>query len=155
MSYAYAYAYDIGLSKKPVQTRLIKEPFTPIVNNTFNPPEKFTQFPDSGTSDPKIWGPPYWYSLHNSAAHYPINASPLVKERMKARILAIPYELPCQNCQLHASSYIEKFADKLDYIVSGRDNLVKFFVDFHNEVNKRYGKPTWSYEQAYKFYSNF
>jgi len=108
---------------------------------------------ETGTSDPKIWGPKFWFSLHNSAAHYPISASPLVRDRMKGRLLAIPYEIPCPTCQPHASAYIEKHRDHLDEIVSGRHSLGKFYVDFHNEVNKRYGKPVWTYEQAYKTYS--
>ena len=116
--------------------------------------EEQREDPIYGTSDPKIWGPPYWYSLHNSAAHYPHQASKIVAGRMKNRILAIPYEIPCHTCQPHASAYIEKFSEQdLDRIVSGRKELFNFFVDFHNEVNKRYGKPIWSYESAYKKYA--
>lgn len=105
------------------------------------------------TSDPRVWGPPFWTSLHISAAHYPLDASPIVRERMIHRIHALPYEIPCQNCRAHASAFIEKNKDNLPEIVSGRHNLGKFYVDFHNQVNKRYGKPEWTYEQAYKVYS--
>lgn len=105
------------------------------------------------SSDPKIWGPQYWYTLHMSAAHYPLNPSPIVKERMKQRILAIPYELPCSTCRPHASAFIESRRGLLDKIVSSRENLVRFYVDFHNQVNKRYGKPLWTYEQAVARYS--
>lgn len=108
----------------------------------------------SGTTlDPKIWGPAFWFTLHVSAAHYPLQASPIVRERMKNRILALPYEIPCQTCRSHASSFIESHRDALDSIVSGRHSLGKFYVNFHNKVNERYGKPTWTYDQAYKFYS--
>lgn len=105
------------------------------------------------TSNPKVWGPPFWYTLHVSAAHYPLEASPLVKERMKGRILSIPYEIPCPTCRDHASAFVEKHRDTLDKIVSGKHDLGKFYVDFHNAVNKRYGKPEWSYKQAYDYYS--
>jgi hypothetical protein len=105
------------------------------------------------TSDPKIWGPAFWFSLHVSAVHYPLEPSPIVKERMKARILAIPYEIPCSTCRPHAIAYIENKRDELDKVVSGRHELGKFYVDFHNQVNKRYNKPEWTYEQAYKVYS--
>jgi len=105
------------------------------------------------TGDPKVWGPAFWFSLHVSAAHYPLEASPIVKERMKGRILAIHYEIPCATCRPHAVAYIEKNRDNLDKIVSGRHALGKFYVDFHNQVNKRYNKPEWTYEQAYKVYS--
>lgn len=105
------------------------------------------------TADPKIWGPAFWFTLHNSAVHYPINASPIVRERMKGRILAIPYEIPCAGCQPHASAFVEKHKDKLDEIVSGRHSLGKFYVDFHNLVNRRYGKKEWTYDEAYATYS--
>jgi hypothetical protein len=107
----------------------------------------------TSTSDPKVWGPSFWFTLHVSAAHYPENPSQIVRERMKHRILAIPYEVPCATCRPHASAFIESYRDKLDQIVSNKHELGKFYVDFHNKVNKRYGKPEWTYEQAYKVYS--
>lgn len=104
--------------------------------------------------DPKVWGPIIWTSYHITASHYPENPSPIVKERMKWRIKAIPYELPCEDCRRHASSFIESKSDEeLNNIVSSKDNLIKFFVDFHNKVNERYGKPLWSHERAKKAYS--
>jgi hypothetical protein len=106
------------------------------------------------TTNPQVWGPAFWFSLHNSALHYPINPSPIVRERMKARILAIPYEIPCPACKPHALAFIENNSNRLDDIVSSRDKLFKFYVDFHNKVNERYGKPIFTYEQAYKLYSS-
>ena len=111
--------------------------------------------PLQGSSNPLVWGPLFWYTLHNSAIHYPVNASPLVKQRILNRIQAIPYEVPCKTCQIHASAYIESLSDyDLDKIVSGRDNLFKFYVDFHNAVNTRLGKPIWTYQQALNYYSD-
>jgi hypothetical protein len=147
----YAKAYEIGLGKKPVNTNLTSEKIIAEkeVDKNVNDNDKYI-----GTSNPKIWGPHYWYNLHNSSLHYPLNASPIVKERIKNRILAIPYEISCRACQIHASAYIEQFSEKeLDDIVSTRDNLFKFYVDFHNSVNKRLGKPIWSVEEAKKFYN--
>ena len=103
-------------------------------------------------SSPQVFGPPLWFSLHNASAHYPINPSPITSERMKNIILGIPVLLPCKNCSEHATAYIEKNFDKLNDICSTRDNLFKFFIDFHNYVNIRYNKPVISYENAYKMY---
>ena len=105
------------------------------------------------TTDPKVWGPAFWFSLHVSAVHYPENPSDIVRERMKNRILAIPYEVPCSSCRPHASSFIEGNRDNLDKIVSNKHELGKFYVDFHNKVNERYGKRKWTYDEAYKKYS--
>ena len=103
--------------------------------------------------DPKVWGPPFWFSLHTSAIFYPEKPSALYRDKMKARILAIPYEIPCAACKPHASAFVEKHKRNLDSIVSSRDSLFNFYVDFHNQVNMRYNKPTWTYDQAKKYYS--
>jgi hypothetical protein len=124
-------------------------------NSNEAPFDKEVDIKNNSTSyvDPKIFGPIFWSQLHISASHYPITASPIVRERMKNRILAIPVELPCVKCSIHATQFIESHKDKLDQIVSGRHELGKFYTDFHNHVNKRYGKPEWSYEDVYKKYS--
>jgi hypothetical protein len=162
--YATANEY-LGLHRFP-QSSMIGKPL-PVNMPYYQPVENFSQpetkiEPDLemkyktaliSTSDPKVWGPSFWFSLHVSAAHYPENPSQIVRDRMKQRILAIPYEVPCPTCRPHAISFIESYRDKLDQVVSSRHALGKFYVDFHNKVNKRYNKPEWTYEQAYKVYS--
>ena len=103
-------------------------------------------------SDPNVWGPAFWFSLHNGAAKYPISASPMTIERMKNYIIGLPVMLPCEKCQYHATNHIMKNKDKLDEICSGRDSLFAFFVDFHNIVNKKYNKPVMSVEEASNLY---
>lgn len=105
-----------------------------------------------GTSDPKIWGPQLWFILHNGASKYPISASPIYIQKMKDFIIGLPVMLPCEKCKIHAIDYIEDYKDKLDDICSGRDKLFKFFVDFHNSINKRYNKPEMDYEYVNKMY---
>ncbi len=107
----------------------------------------------SNTSSPDVWGPSFWFTLHNGAIKYPLNASPIWAERMKGFILGMQVMIPCEKCADHAISYIESNYDRLDDIVSGRDKLFKFFVDFHNKVNERYGKAVMNYEDAYRLYS--
>ena len=123
-------------------------------------PEKTEYFEQSCTyhdkkanNNPVIWGPPFWYTLHNGAFHYPKHASPLYSERMKNFILGLPIMVPCVVCKEHATAFIEKHRNKLNDICSNRDDLFKFFVDFHNQVNKRYNKPILSYEDAYSIYN--
>jgi len=106
----------------------------------------------ANTVNPSVWGPSLWFTLHNGAARYPENANQITKDRMKGFILGIPYILPCLACKPHAISYIENRKDSLDTIVSTRENLVKFFVDFHNKVNERYKKPLFTYEDAVSMY---
>lgn len=104
------------------------------------------------TSDPTVWGPSFWFMLHNGASKYPIEASNHRKERMKGFILGIPTMVPCEGCISHAIPYLEASKSRLDEIVKGRDSLFKFFVDFHNDVNKRLHKKQYTYDEVHKMY---
>ena len=101
---------------------------------------------------PEVWGPPFWFTLHNGALNYPSLANPLCIERMKNFIIGIPVMIPCETCKEHATAYIESNKDFLDYICASRDKLFKFFVDFHNYVNIRLKKPVMSHDDAYRLY---
>ena len=104
--------------------------------------------------DPRVWGPAFWFTLHNGAARYPIKASPICAERMKGFILGMPVMIPCEKCQDHATWHIETNYHRLNEIVSGREELFNFFVSFHNYVNERYNKPLMSNEDAYALYTS-
>jgi hypothetical protein len=105
-----------------------------------------------GTTDPKIWGPQLWFILHNGASKYPISACTIYKQKMKDFIIGLPVILPCEKCKNHAIEYIEEHKDKLDDVCSGKEKLFKFFVDFHNTVNKRYNKSEMNYTDVRKLY---
>ena len=115
---------------------------------------KWTTVEYANPSDPSVWGPAFWFTLHNGAARYPIKASLICAERMKGFILGMPVMIPCEKCQDHATSYIEANYCRLDEIVSGREQLFNFFVSFHNYVNERYNKPIMSNEDAYALYTS-
>mgnify|MGYP003344514394 CR=1 FL=1 len=105
-------------------------------------------------AEPKVWGPAFWFTLHNSAYHYPNMASPIVVLQTKNFIKGIPNMLPCPSCSIHARKYITDREDKLNKITSTKKELFKFFVDFHNAVNVRTGKPEMELVDVYKMYSN-
>lgn len=100
------------------------------------------------TASPDVFGPAFWFTLHNGSSRYPIEASPFQAEKMKGFIRGIPVMLPCEKCSEHAQTYIESKDNELDSIVSGRENLFKFFWEFHNFVNRRYNKTEISLEEA-------
>jgi len=107
----------------------------------------------TGSTNQEVWGPLFWFTLHNGAARYPLRASPITKERMKGFILGIPVMVPCNDCSEHAVAFIEGSYHVLDDICSGRMKLFNFFVDFHNRVNNRYNKPLMGYDEAYALYA--
>jgi hypothetical protein len=141
----FRYTYANNPEQKPVKNSPLKSKH--ILKT------KWTTKKYNNINDPKFWGPSYWFNLHISAAHYPLHPSPIMKERTKGRILAIPFEIICIGCKPHACAYIEQHRHRLDKIVSSREELFKFYCDFHNEVNKRYGKPVIEWQDAMKMYT--
>lgn len=105
------------------------------------------------TTSPEVFGPPFWFTIHNGVAKYPDNPSPDTQNRMKNLILALPIIIPCIECREHATANIEKNKDRLDEITANRTSLFNFFVDFHNMINKFTNKPEISYEQALDMYT--
>ena len=114
---------------------------------------KWTTVQQSNSKHPDVWGPAFWFTLHNGASAYPVEATPICAKRMRKFIIGMPIMIPCEKCQDHATAYIEQNYHKLNEIVKGRQNLFNFFVSFHNYVNERYGKPQMGYEEAYALYN--
>lgn len=104
------------------------------------------------TSSPEVFGPPVWFTLHTGAAHLPENLSPVSLTRIKAFIDGIPDMLvACEVCSEHARGYIEKNKGRINSFKTGSD-IFNFYVDFHNDVNKRLNKRLFSYEEARALY---
>lgn len=107
------------------------------------------------TKEPHVFGPPIWFTIHISAAHYPLDPSIICKEHAIMFIRSIPYILPCHQCFLHAQEYISRFSkDELLKIVSTRKSYFEWGVYFHNFVNKRLNKKILSVKDAYNIYMN-
>lgn len=109
----------------------------------------------SSTKEPRVFGPPLWFTIHNSASHYPISPSPICQQHIIMFIKSIPYLVPCDECFIHAQNYISQFSDSdLGEITSTRAKYFEWGVNFHNFVNRRLGKKEYSVQQAYDMYHN-
>lgn len=94
--------------------------------------------------DPHIWGPSFWSTYHLYASSYPIHPTPIIMDAARSFVKTIPFTLPCSSCTDHAFAYIkniQKQDPNLNSIVSSKMLFEKFFIDFHNSVNYRLGKP--------------
>ena len=100
--------------------------------------------------DPDAFGPAFWFTLHNSSTTYPNNPTDVIRHNMAQLLTHLPLLVPCITCKEHFYSFIKQ--SNLDEIVASRDALFKFFVDAHNYVNRRYGKPEMFIDQAKKIY---
>ena len=126
-------------------------PPPPQPGHMLNMKYKDSDYVSTGTPD--VWGPLFWFSLHNGALRYPKDPSNIWKERMKNYIFGIPVMVPCEKCSIHASAYIESQTD-IDTVVTSREKLFEFFWKFHNFVNKKLGKKEISLEEAYSIYNS-
>jgi hypothetical protein len=103
------------------------------------------------TQSPEVFGPAYWFSFHTGAAHLPDILSPISISRIRGFVNGIPEMLPCVECSEHARAFIEDNKSRIDNFRRG-DDVFKFYVDFHNHVNRILNKPLVSYEKAYEMY---
>ena len=147
------YSFDEHAHEKEPQVKLEVSP-QPVPSPPKPAPvkEKYQQEEKRVGKDPAVFGPPLWFSLHNASAYYPEKASPAHAERMKNIIIGLPVLLPCETCKEHATAYIENNKHKLSEICKTKQEVFKFFVDFHNYVNQRLGKKVLTFEEAYALY---
>lgn len=103
------------------------------------------------TNDPVIFGPSFWFTLHNGAVSYPENPSAYVKAGMIQLIRNLPLLIPCKTpCREHFYDYVNR--SDLNSAVASRENLFRFFVNIHNIVNSRYGKEIVTLAEAKEMY---
>jgi hypothetical protein len=102
---------------------------------------------------PAIWGPDAWTFLHSITLKYPDNPSVADKINYKHFFELLQYILPCDSCCYHYKQNLLKHP-LTDTVMSGRQELIKWLIDIHNEVNKANNKPILSYTQVLDIYKN-
>ena len=85
---------------------------------------------------PSKWGPHFWMTLH--IACLGCQDSKVLMDFVEGYKEIIP----CLSCRDHFEQVL------IDNPVPEADDLFKWSVDVHNIVNKRLGKPEFSYEDA-------
>jgi len=99
-----------------------------------------------------VWGPSAWTFLHTVTYNYPENPSGNDKKNYHNFFMNLQHVLPCKKCQAHYTENIQKY--DLNNSLDNRDDLVKWLIDIHNEVNKHTGKRVWTYSEVYNKYDN-
>ena len=97
--------------------------------------------------DPAVWGEGVWLFLHLGSLTAPDVFSPLEAQKYWSFIEGLPYMMPCQICANHAKDYVDDARADKDKICRTRESLLNFFLDFHNSVNLRTGKPPITMDQ--------
>jgi hypothetical protein len=99
---------------------------------------------------PDIWGPCLWTFLHYSSLHYPDNASPITRLYTQKFITSFPYLLPCTICKENTLRFISKI--DMSNVVKTSKQLFAMYVELHNYINSKTGKPSYSLNEAYDMY---
>lgn len=107
------------------------------------------------STDPGIWGPPTWATLHLMAEGYPDHPTPPVARHCAAFLEALPWMLPCEACGFHARRFLKAYPGGAERIAVCRDSLRCFLVELHNSVavHTRPEAPEWSPARAARFYA--
>lgn len=98
-----------------------------------------------------VWGPSIWYLFHTLAYKAVPENFPDIKVDLLNFIQRICANLPCPECTQHASSFMKQHAQQISLITT-KEHMQKFLIDFHNSVNVRKKLPIFTYEQAEKQY---
>ena len=99
-----------------------------------------------------IWGPPAWTFLHTVTYNYPDNPTEDDKRNFYNFFMSLQHVLPCEKCKEHYKQNIQKY--DLNNSLGSRQELVKWLIDLHNDINKDNGKPVWSYSDVYNKYQD-
>ena len=86
------------------------------------------------SSDPRIFGPSVWQTLHVLAANYPEHADNEKQRQCRRFMFALSHMLPCAHCAKHFRAYLRRH--DLRGAAHGKQTLISFLVDAHNEVSK-------------------
>lgn len=86
------------------------------------------------SSDPRVFGPPVWLSVHIMAANYPTIARRNVRKACRRFLTSLPYMLPCDHCGAHLRQYLRDHRTELHGAIRTRENLVTFCINLHNYV---------------------
>ena len=95
------------------------------------------------------WGPAAWKFLHSATFAVPKRLSPEQQHAFKTFFTYLPDVLPCAICREHYKQYVLNHPIQ----TSTREELSKWLVGVHNNVNEITNKPRISYECACQKYS--
>lgn len=86
-----------------------------------------------------LWGPSLWRALHTAS----LIASAAA---MAAVATALTNSLPCPECRGHYQAWLA------EHPVEGVSDMVSWFLDLHNDVNRRNGTAVWTRDDVQNTY---
>jgi len=93
-----------------------------------------------------VWGPLFWTTISIVCLGYPKKPTYGDKKAMKEFFESLQYLLPCGKCREHYKQLLVKHP--ITPHIDRRDDIFKYSVMLHNEVNKSLNKPTMTEVEA-------
>ena len=88
---------------------------------------------------PTVWGPLFWHTIHIVALGYSNSPTYAQKRAAKEFFESLTQLIPCAVCREHYTTHLNK--NPISPHLDRRDDLFKWTVHLHNEVNSLLGKP--------------
>ena len=98
-----------------------------------------------------VWGPCGWTLLHAATFAYPENPSLQKQFQMWNFLHSLSCTLPCRTCENECKSYVNQQPPP----VNDAKALQRWGYEFHEAVNKRLGKPSFSWEDCKRRYHKY
>lgn len=99
---------------------------------------------------PAVWGPFFWHTMHIMALSYPEKPSYAHKRAAKDFFESLAHLIPCPKCREHYSTHLQKVP--ISPHLDRREDLFRWTVAVHNEVNKMLEKPLVTEKESVLFY---
>ena len=97
------------------------------------------------------WGKSGWCFLHAVAHTRPHELTEEEASNFEDFLRLFCLHLPCPLCSSHCQNYLKQNFDSTT--MRGREEIVSFLNDLHNDVNKRTNKRTYTLREHYEFMS--
>lgn len=101
--------------------------------------------------NPNIWGPHAWIFLHTITLNYPNFPTNEEKEQHKKFFESLQHTIPCLECAKHYGNNVKKYP-LTPNILKNRNNLVRWLINMHNQVNISTNKPTLTVDKVIRIY---
>ena len=102
--------------------------------------------------EPNIWGPHAWFFLHSVSLMYPEHPSEQDKHNYFNFFIQLKNVLPCIICRQNYNNHLIKYPLKKS--LNSREDLARWLVNIHNEVNKIHKKKQYTYEEVLQMYKD-
>ena len=89
-----------------------------------------------------------WAVLHSIAAAFPAIPTEEEKKTIENFLFSFAQVYPCKICGKHFNEMLQNYPIK----IKSREDLVFYFCDLHNKVNKRLGKPEYDCMKTFEIW---